>query len=307
MGTDGEGGNRLPAGLAGANPDTTLYGGVELPKRAADPRTGSLVVIAGAAADVGTHLVVGDEVVIGRVGANLVLRDGRISRRHARVWRDGARWLVEDLGSTNGTALNGRAIERPTPLGDGDKVYLGSTVVKFTLVDETEARYLEQMARLAGTDPLTGLHAKHRFDSMLEEALRTSRLGAAPLGLLVMDLDGLKRVNDTHGHRFGAHAIAVVGGEIGRALEGRGEACRFGGDEFCAYLPLDHAAARAVADDLRARVQALSCELDGVDVRVTISIGLAMRDGETEVAPLMAAADAALYRAKAAGRNRVSE
>jgi diguanylate cyclase (GGDEF)-like protein len=304
----GAGEERPAANLAATiSPETTLHG-VVLPERSGQQRTGSLVVIAGAAADVGTHVVVSDEVIIGRVGAGLVLRDGRISRQHARVWREGSRWLAEDLASRNGSSLNGRALERPTPLGDGDKIYLGSTVVKFTLVDETEAAYLEQMARLAGTDPLTGLHAKHRFDSMLDEALRTARLTETPLAVLMMDMDGLKKINDTWGHRFGANTIATIGAAIGQLLAGRGEACRYGGDEFCAYLPnVRPDEARAVAEEIRATVEAARPQLDGIEVRATISIGLASRGTESTTADLVAAADAALYRAKAAGRNRVSE
>ncbi len=272
-------------------------------------RRGSLLVIAGAPADIGAHQVVRTEVRIGRDEGELRLRDGRVSRRHVRVWQEDGRYYVEDLGSTNGSRLNGRMLERPSPLGDGDKIYLGSTVLKFTLVDETEANYLARMERLAGTDPLTGLHAKHRFDSMLEESMRTARLADKPLCLLMMDMDGLKSINDRHGHRMGAHTIATVGRSIGRVLRGRGEACRFGGDEFCAYLPgLSAARARLVAEEIRLVVEEDVYELDGVTMKATISIGMAGAGAERSTpGALLAAADEALYRAKAAGRNCVSE
>ena len=272
-------------------------------------RRGSLLVIAGAPADIGAHLVVRTEAHIGRDTGTLRLRDGRVSRRHVRVWQEDGRYFVEDLGSTNGSRLNGRALERPSPLGDGDKIYVGSTVLKFTLVDETEANYLARMERLAGTDPLTGLHAKHRFDSILEESLRTARLANKPLCLLMMDMDGLKSINDRHGHRMGAHTIATVGHALGQVLRGRGEACRFGGDEFCAYLPgLSLARARLVAEEIRLVVEEGTYELDNASVKATISIGVAAAGPEQSTpATLLAAADRALYRAKAAGRNCVSE
>jgi diguanylate cyclase (GGDEF)-like protein len=285
--------------------ETTLHGG-EFPPRSSS-RCASLVVIAGAPADIGTHVLVQREVVIGRVGAGLVLRDGRISRRHARVWEDDQSWWVEDLGSTNGTTLEGRPLVQRAPIGDGARVCLGATIVKFSLVDQTEADYLDQMAKLAGTDPLTGLHATHRFDHLLAEAVRAAEATRSSLAVLMMDLDGLKPINDRHGHRYGAHTIASVGEALGVAITGRGEACRFGGDEFCVFMPMaDEERAQSFAESFRQQVQSLQIHLDGVSVQVTISIGLAVRHAPDDPSALMVAADEALYRAKAAGRNRVA-
>ena len=286
-------------------PDAGIY--VELSPRSGE-RVGSLVVIAGAAADIGTHVLVRSEVVIGRAGADLTLRDARISRRHVRIWREGEQFWVEDLGSTNGVTVNGRPLRSQTSIGDTDKVCLGATVVKFALVDEIEAAFLIQMAKLAGTDPLTGLHATHKFDSLLEEAVRTARLTQTGLAVLMMDLDGLKQVNDRHGHRFGAHTISQIGAALGRLLMGRGEGCRFGGDEFSAYLPGAGAGdALAFAERFRAHVESSPTTLDGILLPVTISIGVAVRLAPESPAELMAAADEALYRAKARGKNCVVE
>lgn len=272
-----------------------------------DTRTGSLLVLSGLAADVGTHAAVDGELRIGRVVGGLVLRDARVSRLHARIWRDGAGWMVEDLNSTNGTSLNGQRIDGPTPLANGDKIFIGDTVLRFAIVDETEAAFFAKMDRLASTDPLTGLPAKHRFDSMLEEELRAARLGGGELAVLMMDLDGLKAINDLHGHALGANTVAVVGSAIGGVVAGRGEACRFGGDEFCAYLP-GHSAEEAmeVAQAICEVVRSTSSTLGGVTVHATISIGVAARTDETTVADVVAAADRALYRAKANGRNGAS-
>jgi len=287
---------------------STTLTDIRVPTQGEQRLRGTLLVISGTPADLGVHMLVRGEVLVGRDYGTLKLRDGRVSRRHVRVWEEDNRYFVEDLGSTNGTLLNGRALEVPTPVGDGDKIYLGGTVLKFTLVDETEARYLERMERLAGTDPLTGLHAKHRFDSMLEEVLRQARLADDRLCVMMMDMDGLKAINDRHGHRMGAHTIATVGKAIGEVLRGRGEACRFGGDEFCAYLPkLSEARCKLAAEEIRLVVEDGTYELDGTEVHATISIGVAFRTPETAtVGQLVAAADLALYRAKANGRNCVS-
>jgi diguanylate cyclase (GGDEF)-like protein len=215
--------------------------------------------------------------------------------------------MIEDLGSTNGTSVNGRRIDRPTPLANGDKILVGDSVLRFAVVDETEAAFFAKMDRLASTDPLTGLPAKHRFDSMLEEELRASHLNDSELAVLMMDLDGLKAINDVHGHAMGANTVAVVGRAIGELLSGRGEACRFGGDEFCAYLP-GHSSedAMAVAHAICERIRATASTLGGVTVHATISIGVAARTDEQTLGELVSAADRALYRAKANGRNGAS-
>lgn len=313
MGWDDDG---LPDDETGADLDKTLGGttltDAHLPwlskLKGEQRRRGTLLVIAGAPADIGAHLLVHHEVRIGRDAGDLRLRDGRVSRRHVRVWEEEGSYFVEDVGSTNGSRLNGQLLERTRSLDDGDKIYLGNTVLKFTLVDETEAAYLARMEKLAGTDPLTGLHAKHRFDSMLEECLRTALLAEQQLCLLMMDMDGLKSINDAHGHQMGAHTISVVGKRIGEVLRGRGEACRFGGDEFCAYLPrMSEARARLVAEEIRLVVAEERFELGETTVTATISIGLAAAGpGRASPRSLLAAADEALYRAKAAGRNCVS-
>lgn len=269
---------------------------------------GSLVIIDGTPADVGNHVVVGDEVLIGREQGTFPLRDGRISRRHCILrYREGSYW-IEDLGSTNGTQVNGRPVLESYKLSDGDHIFVGRTVMKFTLVDNTEANYLRQMERLVGTDALTGLVAKHRFDAALAEAVRTAHMTNRSLSVLMMDMDGLKQVNDTHGHHAGANTISCVGKIIADTFRGRGEACRFGGDEFSAYLPgVDIQHAVSVGEQICEAVRTASFPFKDIDIRVSISIGVAELLPEiATMEQLLHLADQALYRAKRAGRDRVS-
>lgn len=296
-------------------PHVTLHDGhttIQLERHALeevadDDRMGSLLVIAGHPADVGTHLVVEDRVVLGRETSGLRLHDARTSRRHAEVTKTEEGHVLRDLGSTNGTRLNGAPVHGEALLGDGDKIRLGATLVKFTLVDQTEADYLRRMTRLARTDPLTGLHAKHQFDALLAETLRTLPPGGA-LCVLMMDMDGLKAINDRHGHQVGAATIAQVGKLLGAMLRGRGQACRFGGDEFCVMLP-HHELEDAVvlAEAIRTEVEQTSFRRGEVEVQATMSIGVApwSRDAR-DAEHLVELADRALYRAKAAGRNCVA-
>jgi diguanylate cyclase (GGDEF)-like protein len=274
-------------------------------------RFAMLLVVQGAEVDLGTQVLCDRPVTIGRdADIELPLRDGSISRRHCRVERsaDGS-YVVADLGSTNGTRLNGARIGAPVTLAEGDKIFLGATIVKFGWADELDARYHARLETLAATDALTGLLSNRKFDAAFAQAMVDAREAGAPLGVLVMDMDGLKQVNDVHGHQMGGFTLSEVARIVRDTLAGQpGEACRFGGDEFVAYLPgADHAAALEMAERIRSAVASHRFTRDAVEVQVTMSVGVAAHpeDGASTDA-LFRAADLALYRAKAAGKNRVS-
>ncbi len=270
----------------------------------------ALVVLQGAESDLGTHLVLHRSVTIGRdPQAELPLADEGISRRHCRVvpGTDGTGWMVEDLKSTNGTLLNGEPLKRKTQLRAGDRISLGDSIIKFTRADAAESDYHAQLDALVARDDLTGLWAKRRFDAAYGRALETARTTHEPLAILMIDLDGLKAINDAHGHPIGAYTISEVGRLIGDSVGTDGAACRFGGDEFVVFLPgQTRARAKRFAEAIRRRVEKHIFEKDGVVVHPTVSIGLSAfpEDGETADL-LMRRADEALYRAKKAGRNRV--
>jgi len=271
---------------------------------------GYLTVIRGSDHDLGRYLVVEQAVTIGRgQGVDLRLQDHGVSRAHARIERgaDGSHTL-EDLGSTNGTWLGGQRVTQRSVLPDGAKVFLGGTVLRFALADDLDLGYQTEVAQILGTDPLTGLESKRRFDDALSFAVESARHEGAPLSMLMMDMDGVKGINDTHGHAFGAAVIGETGRIIARQLPATGRACRFGGDEFCAFLPgHDEAAARASAESIRVAVETAGMTKDGIALFPTISVGVAVTSAPDEsAADLMARADAALYRAKAAGKNRTA-
>ena len=274
-------------------------------------RTGSLLVIAGTPADLGKHLLVHEAAVIGRVPEGLQLADGNISRRHAMVEARGTdHFTVADLGSTNGTLLNGEQLQEPTRLKDGDRIIVGATVLKFTLVDEDEASYHRRVEQIVSTDELTGLISKRRFDVLLEEAVRGARSSGRPLSAMMLDMDGLKAINDRHGHHVGANVIRQVGTLLKPVIEKHhGQACRWGGDEFSAFLPeTSLSRARTIADEVRQVIAEARLGLGEIVVGATISIGLAMLTPELDSGQaLLKSADAALYRAKAKGRNVVSD
>jgi diguanylate cyclase (GGDEF)-like protein len=292
--------------------------GAETIKFVADPpvfereerRFASLLVVQGAEADLGLHVVCDRPIVLGRdPDVELPLRDGSTSRRHCVVERVGAagRYLLRDLGSTNGTHVNGAKVEGELMLDEGDKIFLGASVVRFSYADRVDVEYHAKLDEMVGTDALTGLMSRRRFDAEFAAAVEVSKAEAAPLAVLVMDMDGLKRINDTHGHTMGGFAISEAAALIRAEVEGTGETCRYGGDEFVSFLRgKDKTEAVALAQRICDAVAQHRFEKDAIVVDPTISIGVsALPEDGASAAELFKVADQALYRAKGAGRNQV--
>jgi diguanylate cyclase (GGDEF)-like protein len=268
----------------------------------------SLVVIAGP--DVGLRVRLDRSLEVGRdPTASFALRDESVSWRHVRVEDRGAgEWAVVDLGSTNGTLLNGE-IMTDALLRSGDRVHLGKTVLEFQIADALREDFNAEVQRLIHQDELSGLWVRRRFDAQLQSTVSAVRAGSIPVvSVIVMDLDGVKAINDTHGHDMGAFVIGSAGRVIDGALGPKGFATRFGGDEFAAALPsISKADACALAEELRVAVVSHVYERGGVRVYPGMSCGVAaVPDDAADAEQVFRAADQAMYRAKRAGKNRVS-
>jgi two-component system, cell cycle response regulator len=266
----------------------------------------ALIVMTGEA--VGERMSLHGNALIGRdPQAQLLLSDPGVSWQHAFVEDRGDRYVVVDLDSTNGTFLNGNTVTE-AELSSGDKINVGGTTIRFEVQDATDEAYTQIIAHLVNIDDLTGLYLRRRFEAELGGLVATARVEHGSIGLLAMDLDGVKAINDAHGHLFGAYTIAECGKVIGRILEGIGFACRFGGDEFVAALPHhDRPGATVVAERIRQSVADHSFVHEGITLKPGISIGVAAFPGDaSDALPLFRAADEALYEAKRAGKNRVA-
>lgn len=177
-----------------------------------------------------------------------------------------------------------------------------------------------RLRRLAMTDDLTGLHNLRSFEALLLRAIIAAQASSQPLSLLVLDVDRLKQMNDTHGHLAGAEAVRTVGHLIAGQLPRHASGCRYGGDEFVVLLPgCDTAEAGRVAEDIRKAVNDAAPRLAAIEFpagTLSVSVGVASaRPGAPRTGPadpadageaLFRAADKALYDAKASGRNRVT-
>jgi diguanylate cyclase (GGDEF)-like protein len=168
----------------------------------------------------------------------------------------------------------------------------------------------EQVSEQAVTDELTGLSNNRRFRELIsKEAARSQRFGHE-LSLLMLDIDDFKRVNDTYGHLQGDEVLRTIGVVLASESRGVDEPARYGGEEFAVALPeTGLEGALELAERIRARIESEAIpRSDGVGVlKVTASVGAASMPASTDSARgLIAAADAALYEAKRAGKNRVS-
>jgi two-component system cell cycle response regulator len=279
-----------------------------------EPEAGRLpVLIVLRGAQLGRRYLMNEKrFVLGRrdnVATLVIPGDPKISSKHCEIEHDTGRdcWIVRDSGSTNGTRLNGKAVD-VADLAEGDKLLLGDTVFKFSFHDEVESEFHHEVDRLMNIDELTGLVVLRVFRERFHEACAASARARSPLALLMMDLDGLKKINDTHGHQAGAMTISGVGHMLGELIGTRGLIARFGGDEFMAAFPgLDRQAAVSEGEQIRTALAAQKFAFGEALLRPTISIGVAaMPEDATTPERLIRVADEALYRAKAAGRDRVS-
>jgi diguanylate cyclase (GGDEF)-like protein len=179
----------------------------------------------------------------------------------------------------------------------------------FVAVAVENQRLLEANRRMAEVDGLTGVCNHRHFRTLLmREGERARQLGQ-PLALVMVDVDHFKRVNDNHGHPMGDAVLRHVAGVLARRVRRSDVVARYGGEEFAMLLPgSDAVAAARMAEELRAAIAAGSGHANdpAPPVGVTASFGVAAipADAATETA-LVEAADAALYRAKRGGRNRV--
>jgi len=160
---------------------------------------------------------------------------------------------------------------------------------------------------LARTDELTGLANRRAFVEQGRAALDQANRYGRPLSLVMFDIDHFKRINDTHGHAAGDAALRTVADVLRRAARAADTPGRIGGEEFALILPETPAAAAVtLAERLRRDVAALAFEYDGATIRFTCSFGVAEAGRAiAQLDTLLAAADEALYRAKAEGRDRV--
>ncbi len=250
------------------------------------------------------------EVLVGRLEELPIpcIAEG-VSRRHARLVSapDGS-WMVEDLGSTNGTWVNEEQVKQKT-LAEGDQVRFGSAIAKFLSGANAESAYHEEIYRMTVMDALTGVHNKRHFLEFLEREILSARRHNLPLSLVMFDVDHFKKVNDVHGHLAGDAVLREIGKRLRPRMRADDLLARYGGEEFgCILTKTPLAGAITFAEQLREVIgtEPFACS-ETLSLPVTISLGAAELTAEspTTTDDLIRRSDENLYAAKHGGRNRV--
>lgn len=208
-------------------------------------------------------------------------------------------------------ALNGGAQSVHGLVADGVEqvffflVYIAATIsaINFTMISNDT--FNEELRQMAASDPLTGLANRRRLLERGEEETRRAHRYHRPLTVLVLDLDHFKRINDNWGHAVGDGALKRTADCCLSVLRDIDIVGRLGGEEFVAILPeTDLESGQGAAERLRAAIAGLEVD-DHPPLRLTVSIGVATLEMEESFAAALDRADAAMYRAKQAGRNCV--
>jgi two-component system cell cycle response regulator len=272
-------------------------------------RTATLVVIQGPEIGRGFRLEA-DRTILGRSSdATIRITDASLSRNQCAFLRGGeSGYLLRDLGSTNGTWVNGKRVEE-YELANDDTIQAGNVVLKFSFMSSVESGYHAEMSTRVRRDPLTGLLNLRAFYEELDAALVLADLEERPIGFTMLDIDGLKGVNDRHGHLLGAAVVRGVGMCLREVAQARdGVAALYGGDEFSAFVVgADEPAMCELGEAARSHVEATPMSTANTpEVHVSVCVGVSVtRPSETDRNALVQRADVALYAAKRSGKNRV--
>ena len=272
-----------------------------------------LLVLAGSQFGAIFPLAPGRDLVLGRrEDADIQIGDDGVSRTHASLRVEGEGAILRDLGSANGTYVDGRRVP-DAEIRDGARIQVGAhTTLKFLWADELEARYQLKLAEGALHDALTGLYNRRHLDERLSAELAAAQRHQRPVTLLMVDVDHFKEVNDAHGHLAGDEALKMVASVLREAVRKEDVLARYGGEEFVVVAretALD--GGQALAERIRSAVERTTCPWQGRELGVTVSIGVTVSVGHAGFVQgrsereILEAADRALYLAKSLGRNRV--
>lgn len=272
---------------------------------------GTLLVLTGVQAGQ-LVLVEQDGLVLGRAAdADLVVEDPSVSGHHARVFRaSDAGYRVADLRSTNGTFVNGRRVDM-SALKTSDRLQLGPHFgLRFAITDDAEASLQRRLYDSSIEDPLTHVYNRRYLDKRLVAEAGRAVLTNTHTAVLMVDVDGLKQVDDRFGHVAGNRALCMVAAGILDGVRARDCVARFGGDEFVVIASgADGNEAARLAERVRRAVGDLQLAVRSESVPITVSIGAAtlseVMPAEDATAALLELADRRMYLAKTSGRNRV--
>jgi len=289
-----------------------------------DPCGAVLMVLTGSRA--GSLEIVDEECcVLGREqNVSIVFHEPTVSRQHASLIATAEGHRLRDLDSSNGTFVDEVRVDKTVNLPLTCRIRLGrETVLQYTLLDAHGLRAHRELRQSLMLDPLTGVGKRSHFEQRAIEEVRFARRHESTVGVLLLDLDHFKDINDRFGHTAGDAVLEAFARLLVDTVRHEDVVFRYGGDEFCVLLRGPHRPGLEwMALRLRKAVEALVMDHVAPSLRVTASIGAAGIAFEGDLAArtwksssqarekkyhmhLVDLADQALIRAKRAGRNRV--
>jgi len=281
------------------------------PAQPAVRRRGEACVVVLYGPELGRRATLGRGAVqIGRSSRNeLPIDQESVSRHHARITTSQSKgYLIEDLGSTNGTYVNDEKLTKERhALKDGDQIRVGRSILKFMSGTNLEDNFHEEIYRLMTVDALTQVFNKRYFNEALEREYNRAHRYKRELSLVLLDIDHFKEVNDTSGHLAGDAILRQVAAEVKPRLREQDIFARVGGEEFAMLLPeIAHEGAVATGEKVRRIIEAATFTFEKISVKITVSVGVTSLDPRSrDPNSLYERADAALYEAKDKGRNCV--
>ena len=232
----------------------SLFGEQNAPEKREVPY---FIVIAGGTVGMMYKLTQADTFIGRATEAEIRVDDEGVSRKHARVSSTpNQQVILIDLGSTNGTYVNGARIGEQV-LRDGDKVQIGSTtILKFSYQDALEESFQRKLFDSAVKDGLTGIYNKKFLVDRIETDFAHAKRHRAPLTLVIFDIDHFKTVNDTWGHPCGDFVLKELAQVVKKTLRNEDVFARFGGEEFVVLMrDVDDTGALVLAERLRRLIE----------------------------------------------------
>ena len=261
------------------------------------PDAGLVISLTGRSLQIGRH-----------PSTDVTINDRGISRIHARVYVKDGLHFIEDMGSSNGTLVQGERIDH-SALREGDVIQLGPRVsFRYSLADSRHEELLRQLHRSSTRDALTGVYNRQHFTERLAAETAYAIRHHASVGVVMLDIDHFKQINDTYGHLVGDGVLCHVAATMGQRMRTEDVFARYGGEEFIALLRgAELRAAHQMAERMRVAISTQPAFVQEQRIPVTVSAGCAALACSPNPTPetLIAIADQRLYAAKRAGRNRV--
>ncbi|MCB9397152.1 MAG: GGDEF domain-containing protein [Acidobacteria bacterium] len=268
-----------------------------------------LLVLSGDVVGRVIRLKPGKRYVCGRSrNLDIFLNDENISREHAFfLTTEAGQTGLTDLSSTNGTLVNGKKIQSII-LNDGDRISLGNVILRYSLKDDLEFVFQQELFEKATKDPLTGAYNRAFFMDALQKEFNFHQRTQKPLTLMIFDLDNFKAINDVYGHVNGDIVLKSLAGELINCLRREDLFARFGGEEFVAmFRNTPKEKALRIGEKLLELVRNMNFTLPMVEFKTSVTIGLATLENDNVSTPeeLLRMADQNLYAGKKAGKDRV--